>query len=75
MFDGKIKRKGDGLVLKNCKILVMMNKIESFDMIVRKAIAYGYICIFANNLCLLEIFISADIYYSPGKGKLLAEII
>ena len=52
----------------------MMKKVESFDMIARKAIAYGYVYLFTNNLCLPEIFISAAICYSSGKGKLLAEI-
>jgi len=40
MFDGKIKLKEEKLVLKKCKIFMMTNRVESFDMIARKAIVY-----------------------------------
>lgn len=60
---------------QNCNVFLMTSRVESFGMIAVEAMAYGCICVAANNPCLPEIFDTAAAYYSATNGKNLSEII
>jgi len=60
---------------QNCQIFVMTSQIEACPNIALEAIAYGCVCISANNPPLPEIFGDAALYYPPRDGKVLAETI
>lgn len=69
MFDEKIKRKGDRLVSKNCKILVMMNKTESFDIIARKA-KYMAIFVYSRIIFVCPKFLLGQLFIiHMGRGN------
>ena len=59
----------------NCRAFVMTSRVESFGNIALEAMAHGCINIAADNPCLPEIFGNAAVYYPPGNGVALAEVI
>jgi len=60
---------------QNCRAFIMTSRVESFGIIGGEAMAYGCICIAADNPCLPELFGDAALYYPPQNGKALAGAI
>jgi len=60
---------------KNCAVCVIPSRIESFSLTAVEAMAYGCICISANNACLQEIFGESALYYTPGDEEHLFDAL
>lgn len=60
---------------KNCSVVLMTSRVESFAVVVLEAMAYACHCIAANNPPFPEAFGNACEYYQPGDSVgLLAKI-
>ncbi len=60
---------------QNCCAFIMTSRVESFGQCALEAISHGCLCISASNPCLPEIFRDSAVYYDPGNGKALGELI
>lgn len=60
---------------RNSKLFVMTSRVESFAMIGVEAMAYGCVCIIANNHPLPEIFSDAAQHYPSGDVDTLADLM
>jgi glycosyltransferase involved in cell wall biosynthesis len=74
-WTGNLNEKEMAWCYQNCRAFVMTSRVESFGMVAGEAMAYGCICIAADNPCLPEIFGDAAVYYPPKDYKALAETI
>lgn len=57
---------------EKCSAFLMTSRVEAAPNTVLEAMAYGVVCIAADNAPLPEFFAETALYYDPGNGEMLA---